>query len=74
MVVRLMPQGDFLLPELLAALAVDLDAAAGLRQGVVLEDMRQAVEEPGYGQHNRGRAEVVLPFQEELRVLVALGG
>ena len=32
------------------------------------------VEQAGGRQHNGGRTEVTLPFQEELSVLVSLGG
>ena len=44
-VVRLVAQGDALLPELAQALAVDLDdAGAGGRQGVLPEDPAQVVQ------------------------------
>ena len=74
-VIRLVAQGDTLLPELAQALAVDLDdAGAGRRQGVLLEDSAQVVEQPGDGEHHPRRPEVALPIQEEVGIPVPLCG
>ena len=51
-----------------------METGAGLWQGVILKDPAHVVEQAGGRQHDGGRTEVVLPFQEELSVLVFLGG
>ena len=44
MVIWFMAQSDSLFPELLAALPVDVQAGAGSRQRVILEDPAHVVE------------------------------
>ena len=74
-VVRLVAQGDALLPELAQALAVDLEyAGVSSRHGVLLEYQAHEVEQPGHGEHHPGRPKVVLPVQEELGIPVSLCG
>ena len=65
MVVWLVAQRDPLFPELLAALSVDVQAGTGLGQRVVLKDPAHVVEQMGGRQHDGGRMEGVLPFEEE---------
>ena len=47
MVVRLMAEGDTLLPQLRQPLAVDLDAVGSGSRGVVSENIAHVVEQPG---------------------------
>ena len=47
MVVRLVTEGDALLPHLRQPLAVDLDAVGSGSRGVVPEDISHVVEQPG---------------------------
>ena len=51
-----------------------MKAGARSGQGVILKDSAHMVEQVGGRQHNGGRTEGILPFQEELSVLVPLGG
>ena len=74
MVVWLVAQRDPLFPELLVALSVDVQAGTGLGQRVVLKDPAHVVEQAGDRQHYGGRTDFILPLQEELGVLVSLGG
>ena len=50
MVVRLVAEGDALLPQLRQPLAVDLNAVGSGSRGVVPEDIAHVVEQPGGGQ------------------------
>ena len=47
MVVRLVAEGDALLPQLRQPLVVDLDAVGSGSRGVVPEDIAHVVEQPG---------------------------
>ena len=47
MVVRLVAEGDALLPQLRQPLAVDLDAGGSGSRGVVPENIAHVVEQPG---------------------------
>lgn len=60
-----------LLHELLPALPVDVQSGSGSREGVILKDPAHVIEQPGNRQHDRGRAEVAAPLQEELGILIA---
>ena len=51
-----------------------METGAGLGQGVILKDPAHVVEQAGGRQHDGGRTEVILVFQEELCILVSLGG
>ena len=70
----LVAHSNFLFLNFSPKFAVHLQAGAGPGQGVILEDSAHVVEQAGGRQHNGGRTEVTLPFQEELSVLVPLGG
>ena len=74
MVIRFVAHSDFLCLDFSSQFAAHLQAGAGLGQRVILEDPAHVVEQAGGRQHDGGRTEVVLPFQEELSVLVPLGG
>ena len=74
MVIRFVAHSDFLFLNFSPELAVDMDASARSGQRAILEDPAHVVEQAGGRQHNGGRTEVTLPFQEELSVLVSLGG
>ena len=50
MIVRLVAEGDALLPQLRQPLAVDLNAVGSGSRGVVPEDIAHVVEQPGGGQ------------------------
>ena len=50
MVVRLVAEGDALLPQLRQPLAVDLDTVGSGSRGVVPKDIAHVVEQPGGGQ------------------------
>ena len=50
MIVRLVAEGDALLPHLRQPLAVDLDTVGSGSRGVVPEDIAHVVEQPGGGQ------------------------
>ena len=50
MIVRLVAEGDALLPQLRQPLAVDLDTGGSGSRGVVPEDIAHVVEQPGGGQ------------------------
>ena len=50
MVVRLVTEGDALLPQLRQPLAVDLNAVGSGSRGVVPKDIAHVVEQPGGGQ------------------------
>ena len=47
MIVRLVTEGDALLPQLRQPLAVDLDTVGSGSRGVVPEDIAHVVEQPG---------------------------
>ena len=51
-IVRLVAEGDALLPQ---PLAVELDAVDSGSRGVVPEDIAHVVEQPGGGEHDRRR-------------------
>ena len=55
MVIRLVAEGDALLPQLRQPLAVDLDAVGSGSRGVVPEYIAHVVEQPGGGQYDRRR-------------------
>ena len=66
MVIRLVPHRQPPLPELASALAVDLQSAVHrIRLTGVLKDPAHVVEQAGGRQHDGGRMEGVLPFEEE---------
>lgn len=70
-----MTRGDFLFPDSCHEISVDLDAAVdGRRRCLVLEDTAHVVEKTGGGQHDRGWLQTIPAVQEELSVVVALGG
>ena len=50
MIVRLVTEGDALLPQPRQPLVVDLDTVGSGSQGVVPEDIAHVVEQPGGGQ------------------------
>ena len=50
MIVRLVAEGDALLPHLRQPLAVDLDTGGSGSRGVVPKDIAHVVEQPGGGQ------------------------
>ena len=50
MIVRLVTEGDALLPQLRQPLAVDLDTVGSGSRGVVPKDIAHVVEQPGGGQ------------------------
>ena len=62
MIVRLVAEGDALLPQLSQPLAVDLNAVGSGSRGVVPEYIAHVVEQPGSRQQNVGRWQVLLPF------------
>ena len=74
MVIRFVAHSDFLCLDFSSQFAVHLQASAGSGQRVILEDPAHVVEQVGDRQHDRGWTEVILPFQEELCVLVSLSG
>ena len=55
MIVRLVAEGDALLPQLRQPLAVDLDTVGSGSRGVVSENIAHVVEQPGGGQYDRRR-------------------
>ena len=65
MVVRLVAHSDLLLLDLSSEFAVDMETGAGVGQSVVLKDPAHVVEQAGGRQHDGGRMEGVLPFEEE---------
>ena len=54
-IVRLVAEGDALLPQPRQPLAVELDAVDSGSRGVVPEDIAHVVEQPGGGEHDRRR-------------------
>ena len=56
MIVRLVTEGDALLPQPRQPLVVDLDTVGSGSQGVVPEDIAHVVEQPGGHKDDRGRA------------------
>ena len=60
-----MTHGDLLLLDFSSEFSVDMKAGAGVVQGVVLKDPAHVVEQAGGRQHDGGRMEGVLPFEEE---------
>ena len=74
-IVRLMSPSYFLLHDPCPELPVDLDAAMDRRRRcLVLEYPAHVVEEAGGSQHDRWRLQVIPAVQEELSVVIALGG
>ena len=73
-VVRLVAHSDFLLLDSPSEFAVHMETGAGLGQGAGLEDPAHVVEQVSDRQHDRGRAEIVSLLQEELSILISLGG
>ena len=65
MVVRLMAHGDLLLLDFSSKFAVDMEASARSGQRAILKDPAHMVEQAGGRQHDGGRMEGVLPFEEE---------
>ena len=65
LVVRLMTHGDLLLLDFSSEFSVDMKAGARSGQGVVLKDTAHVIEQAGGRQHDGGRMEGVLPFEEE---------
>ena len=55
MVIRLVTEGDALLPQPRQPLAVDLDTVGSGSRGVVPKDIAHVVEQPGGGQQDGGR-------------------
>ena len=74
MVIRLMTHSNALLHELLSALPVDVQSSPRLGQGMIFKDSAHVVEQPGDRQHHRGLVEIVSLLQEELSILISLGG
>ena len=62
MVVRLVAEGDALLPQLGQPFVVDLDTVGSGSRGVVPKNIAHVVEQPGSRQQNVGRWQVLLPF------------
>lgn len=72
-IVRLVAHGDLLGPDLLAQLSVyAMPHRVGGRDGVVLKDPAQVVEQSGGGQEDIGTASIVEVIQKELGVLISL--
>ena len=65
MVVRLVAHRDLLLLNFSPQFAVYLEAGFGSGQRVILDDPAHVVEQAGGRQHDGGRMEGVLPFEEE---------
>ena len=75
MIIRLVAHGDLLLLDLPPELSIHLLTYwGGGRHGVVLKDPAHVIEQPRDRQHHRGRAEIVSLLQEELSILISLGG
>ena len=75
MVIRLVAHRNLLLLDLPPELSIHLLARRdGGWHGVVLEDPAHVIEQPGDRQHHRGRVEIVSLLQEELSILISLGG
>ena len=55
MIIRLVAEGDALLPQLRQPLSVDLDTVGSGSRGVVPENIAHVVEQPGGGQQDGGR-------------------
>ena len=74
MVIRLVAEGDALLPQPRQPLAVNLDAVGSGSRGVVPEDIAHVVEQPGGGQQDGGRLlfAALHTFHEKFRVGVAV--
>ena len=73
MIVRFVTSGNFLFPDFCHELTVNLDAAGnGRRWCLVLEYPTHVMEEPGGGQHDRGRFQTVPAVQEKLSIFIAL--
>ena len=74
MIIRLVTEGDALLPQLSQPLAVDLDAVGSGGRGVVPKDIAHVVEQPGGGQQDGGRLlfAALHAFHEKFRVGVAV--
>lgn len=75
MVIRLVAHRNFLLLDLPPEFSIHLLAYwDGRRYRVVLEDPAHVVEQTGDRQHHRGWVEIVSLLQEELSILISLGG
>ena len=74
MVIRLVTEGDALLPQQRQPLAVNLDAVGSGSRGVVPEDIAHVVEQPGGRQQDGGRLlfAALHAFHEKFRVGVAV--
>ena len=74
-IIRFVPQGNFLLSDFCHELPVGLNAAWNSeRWCLFLEDPAHVVEETSDRQHDRGRFQAVPAAQKELSVAVALSG
>ena len=62
MIVRLVTEGDALLPQLYQSLAVDLDAVGSGGRGVVPENIAHVVQQARGRQQAIGRRHFLLPF------------
>ena len=65
MVIRFVAHSEFLCLDFSSQFAVHLQAGTGMGQGVILKDPAHVVEQAGGRQHDGGRMEGVLPFEEE---------
>jgi len=74
MVIRLVAEGDALLPHLRQPLAVDLDTVGSGSRGVVPKDIAHVVEQPGGRQQDGGRLlfAALHAFHEKFRIAVAV--
>ncbi len=74
MVIRLVTEGDALLPQQRQPLAVNLDAVGSGSRGVVPEDIAHVVEQPGGRQQDGGRLlfAALHAFHEKFRVGMAV--
>ena len=74
-IIRFVPQGDFLFSDFCHELPVNLDITWNRgRRCLLLEDPAHVVEQASDRQHERGRFQAVPAAQEELSVAVALSG
>ena len=74
MIIRLVTEGDALLPQLRQPLAVDLDTGGSGSRGVVPKDIAHVVEQPGGGQQDGGRLlfAALHAFHEKFCIAVAV--
>ena len=74
-IVRFMPQGNFLLSDFCHELPVGLNAAWNSKRWcLLLEDPAHVVEQASDRQHDRGRFQAVPTAKKKLSVAVALSG